>query len=215
MKKSSDITSDDGASLKFEIQAVFFDIGGVLLSIDWRRTLTSLGITDPTRQLKLAHSFQEWPLHHDYERGKVSTDSFLEECKEFFSVDAGREALESAWHDLIIGPVPGVDSVLSKYSGQVPFHTLSNTNELHFNRFSKGKVFYHFDQLFTSFGLGERKPDAAIYERACEETGLHPSQCLFLDDTEDNITAARAAGWNAELSRDSSQRTAEILEKYL
>jgi HAD superfamily hydrolase (TIGR01509 family) len=43
-----------------------------------------------------------------------------------------------------------------------------------------------------------KKPDSAFFERAAAFTELPPKAHLFLlDDTLENVTAAKAAGWNA------------------
>ena len=44
------------------------------------------------------------------------------------------------------------------------------------------------------------KPDPSIYLLLCDRYGLEPSSCLFVDDNEDNVIGARAAGLAAYLS---------------
>ena len=41
------------------------------------------------------------------------------------------------------------------------------------------------------------KPDPAIYRLLCERFSLEPSECLFVDDNEDNCVGARVAGMHA------------------
>jgi len=45
-----------------------------------------------------------------------------------------------------------------------------------------------------SHRLGMAKPDAAIYRHAAEGLGVKPEEILFVDDREENIAGARAAG---------------------
>ena len=51
-----------------------------------------------------------------------------------------------------------------------------------------------FDHLTFSHRLGIAKPDLVIYRHAAEGLGFAPGRVLFIDDREDNIQAARAAG---------------------
>ena len=201
---------------KPKIKAVFLDIGGVVLRIDWRRAFSELGLTNPLEQFKQINRFESWSVHHEYERGNISSETFLREVIAFFDFDGTMLDAERAWQNLIAGPLPGVEEIFDRFSKRVVFHTLSNTNKLHFDIFSAEEpVFRHFDQLFTSFKLRVRKPDLAIFEKAAAEVGLSPSACLFIDDGQENIDAARRAGFNAELSVNSVEWTIEILEKYL
>lgn len=54
-----------------------------------------------------------------------------------------------------------------------------------------------FDHLTFSHALGIAKPDPAIYRHAAEGLGTRPEHILFIDDRDDNIAAARAAGMQA------------------
>ena len=51
-----------------------------------------------------------------------------------------------------------------------------------------------FDVVVESSKVGIRKPDPAIYELACDQLGVAPSECVFLDDLGVNLKPARAMG---------------------
>ena len=54
------------------------------------------------------------------------------------------------------------------------------------------------DELFAivvdSSEVGMRKPDPAIYEHACARLGVAPDAAVFVDDVEENVTAAAGVG---------------------
>ena len=54
-----------------------------------------------------------------------------------------------------------------------------------------------FDYYIISGVLKVNKPDRAIYEHLIAVSGTKPSEILFIDDLEHNVTAARAAGLQA------------------
>lgn len=56
-----------------------------------------------------------------------------------------------------------------------------------------------FDQLILSWRLGVTKPDPEAFERATAALGVPPEQIVFVDDSEANVVAARAAGWAAHV----------------
>ena len=51
-----------------------------------------------------------------------------------------------------------------------------------------------FDYLALSFRLGLRKPDPRIWQTACRKLKVPPSECLFVDDQEENIAAFKKLG---------------------
>jgi putative hydrolase of the HAD superfamily len=52
----------------------------------------------------------------------------------------------------------------------------------------------HFDVMIESQAVGLRKPDPRIYQLACRELGVAPTETAFLDDIGLNLKSARALG---------------------
>jgi HAD superfamily hydrolase (TIGR01549 family) len=98
-----------------------------------------------------------------------------------------------------------------KDSGEVRVVALSNMSRevwaLLQEKFDIGALF-HFAVL--SFEVGLLKPDPRIYRVALEASGEKAEACLFVDDTEENIKAAKALGLQTLLCR-KSEDTAELL----
>ena len=71
-----------------------------------------------------------------------------------------------------------------------------------------------FELVVDSAFVGMRKPDPAIYELTLERLGdgVRPEQCLFVDDADVNIEAARELGMSAVHYREPDQAIAEIRE---
>jgi putative hydrolase of the HAD superfamily len=69
-----------------------------------------------------------------------------------------------------------------------------------------------FEIIVDSGFVGVRKPDPPIYEMTIERLGdgIAASDCLFVDDVEVNIEAARALGITAVHFRSSEQAIAEV-----
>ncbi|MFN2544880.1 MAG: HAD family hydrolase, partial [Actinomycetota bacterium] len=51
-----------------------------------------------------------------------------------------------------------------------------------------------FDAILISGEIGMRKPDPEIFLHAAREIGVDASQCVFVDDLEQNAEGARAVG---------------------
>lgn len=74
---------------------------------------------------------------------------------------------------------------------------------------------YHLDQvaeeIIISAEEGVIKPDRRLYEIAVERLETEPQQCVFLDDLEENVIAARAFGMHAVQFTDNVQARSEIM----
>ena len=55
----------------------------------------------------------------------------------------------------------------------------------------------HVDHFYYSAAIGARKPDSAFYRHVEQALGQPPETLLLIDDTLENIRAARQAGWRA------------------
>ena len=73
-------------------------------------------------------------------------------------------------------------------------------------------VYALFDAVLESRVLGLRKPDPRFYELACEELGVAPSECVFLDDLGVNLKPARALGMHTIKVTDPDAALRELGE---
>lgn len=55
------------------------------------------------------------------------------------------------------------------------------------------------ERIFISADMHHIKPDPHIYLQACNACDVNPWECLFIDDQETNVVAAREAGMHAVL----------------
>ncbi|MEV0403627.1 HAD family phosphatase [Actinoallomurus sp. NPDC050550] len=68
-----------------------------------------------------------------------------------------------------------------------------------------GEWLAHFSALTYSCSIGVAKPDHRAFEIAAERLGVTPADCMFIDDTEANVLAAREVGMRAEVFRSAEQ----------
>jgi putative hydrolase of the HAD superfamily len=67
-----------------------------------------------------------------------------------------------------------------------------------------------FDAVVISGEVGMRKPEARIFRHALEQVGLPGEECVFIDDIEANIVAARTLGITGIHHRDADTTIAEL-----
>lgn len=67
-----------------------------------------------------------------------------------------------------------------------------------------------FDDLVISERVGQRKPDPAIYALAAERIGIPVQECVFIDDLDLNVEAARRVGMDGILHTDAATTRAAL-----
>jgi putative hydrolase of the HAD superfamily len=67
-----------------------------------------------------------------------------------------------------------------------------------------------FELVVDSAFVGMRKPEPRIYELTLERLGLPAEACVFVDDLQVNVDAAKALGMRGVVYRHTAQAIAEI-----
>lgn len=67
-----------------------------------------------------------------------------------------------------------------------------------------------FEEVVISGEVAMRKPDPDAYLHTAERLGLRPEECLFVDDHDDNIEAAKRVGMRAVHHRETTRTIAEM-----
>ncbi len=71
-----------------------------------------------------------------------------------------------------------------------------------------------FDVLTFSCELGVNKPDRAIYESCLRGLAIAPGECLFVDDSVENVNGAMEAGMSAVQFTSQVEFTHRLAAKY-
>jgi putative hydrolase of the HAD superfamily len=78
---------------------------------------------------------------------------------------------------------------------------LSNADVSLRGRLERDGIHGLFDDIVVSAEVGMAKPDPAIFRLAAERLGLAPTECVFVDDWDQNVEAAREVGMRGVLHR--------------
>jgi HAD superfamily hydrolase (TIGR01509 family) len=188
-----------------EIRNIIFDLGGVLLNLDFSKTtnaFTSLGVKDFENYFGQYHAN---PLFKKLETGDVE-ENFYEELRKQASITADNHAINEAWNAMLLDfPADRIDRL--KHLGEkYRLFLFSNTNAIHHAAFHSNfqlKFGFDFDELFEkayySHLIGYRKPDPEAFEFVISDSALQKETTLFLDDTLPNVKAAELVGLKAAL----------------
>lgn len=196
----------------FETKVVLFDLGRVLMHIDFDAFPNGLGLITPEQRAPYDAPLK--PFIRLYEEGKMTTEEFLDGLYAIFDCRFPQEQILESFNDIIMEDnasiLPFVNTVRSKYDVAI----LSNTCECHWDKVrhlsSTVKLFPH---IFTSFELGVMKPDRRVYDAVCASLNVAPHQILFIDDLAENVQGAIDAGMYGIVYSSSEQLSKDFSEK--
>ena len=207
-------------------KAVIFDVGGVLLESpflaalrwaeEWDIPLTVLAevFGDYARTVEPGEDPPTW---HEVECGRVELSDFVVQMQKTFlsELPPGHKATTMTADDF--DPFADAEPIapmleLADESRAKGIRTAILTNNVReWGQWRDRLPLQSFDSVVDSCEVGMRKPDPDIYVFVCNQLGLAPKDCLFLDDHPDNIRGALAVGLDALLvSEDFEAAVVEV-----
>jgi 2-haloacid dehalogenase len=192
--------------MKGPIEAVVFDIGGVLLDWDPRYLYRKLFEDEEEMERFLAEiCTPEWHQAHD--RGKPVAVSSAELAAQHPEYAEQIHAWGRRSEEMIAGPIEGTVEILRRLkAGGVLCYALTNMETETFPlRVERFPFMSWFDGVVVSAFEGVIKPDPEIFRRLIERFDLKPEATLFVDDSQRNVDAAGEFGIQAALFRSPDE----------
>lgn len=203
-----------------KVSAIVLDLGRVVFDLDfeliWKTWSRISGVDAQVLQTRFesGQGFPNYDNHYrDYERGLVSTENYLAHFNRQLATTFDMAEFLQGWNAMFTEPIEGMRELLLQIKSEnLPLYAFSNTNADHevFWRQRYASSIEQFDEIFTSHGLGHRKPDLASFQAVLTKIDLPAQQILFFDDLEGNVAGARTAGMQAELFVDTA-RTRDLI----
>ncbi len=185
-----------------KVENVIFDLGGVLLDIDYNLTRVAfekLGVAHFDEMYSQANADK---LFQKLETGVVTEDEFYNHLNQSTGLHLSPKEIREAWNAMLLSFREESLDFLGQISKSYKIYLLSNTNKIHFTSFyeiynqkERKKSFeQYFINAFYSFEIGLRKPDVDCYEWVLKELEIEPQKTLFIDDSVKNIEGANRVG---------------------
>jgi len=192
------------------IQAVFFDLGGVIVRTEYQAPRQHLAERLGMEYDDLVRVVFDSETAKRAGLGEISEDEHWEAVtRRLHRPPAEAPVLRD---EFFAGDV--VDRELIDFVRSLRPHyktgVISNAWNGLRQYLVKNKFDDAFDSLTISAEVGAAKPHPRIYEIALESLGVGASQAVFIDDFEENITAARALGMTGIHFRDPAKAVAEL-----
>ena len=195
-----------------EVTAVFWDVGGVILSNGWDRAARAEAAK------KFGLDWEDFQDRHElaspaFETGQITLDTYLQRTV-FYRKRAFTREEFVAFIFAQSEEFPESRAILSALA-QTRKYLLATINneprELNIRRIDQFNLRREFEAFFSSCFVHIRKPDEAIYRLALEVTQRRPEECLFIDDRALNLECARQMGMRTIHFENAAQLRQDLL----
>ncbi|GAA4381333.1 HAD family phosphatase [Hymenobacter koreensis] len=184
---------------------LLFDFGGVIINIDYQRTLEAMRALSPAGSTIEFTQQAQAQLFDDMETGRLSAADFRHGLRQHYNLHAASdEQLDAAWNAMLLDvPLERLELIRELRAQGHQTALLSNTNAIHIGTINAAlKTQYGFqhgiadvlDRVFYSQEVGFRKPGEEIFRHALQEMNWLPEETLFIEDSFQHIETAQRLG---------------------
>jgi 2-haloacid dehalogenase len=195
-----------------EIEAVVFDLGGVLIDWNPRHLYRRLFGGDEAAMERFLSEIcsPAWNAQQDAGRTwRDAVESLAEIHPEHRDLIV---AYDQRWPEMLGGPIEGTVEILRELrAASVPLAALSNWSAEKFPIALQGYAFLGwFETIVVSGEVGVAKPDPRIFRHLLDRTGFAATATLFIDDVPGNLTVAAGLGMPTHLFHDPPALRADL-----
>lgn len=197
------------------IEALLFDLGGVVMGIDWEPMFASWARDSGVDAAALRARFRFDEHYRRHECGAIDAHAYYDSLRAGLGIALEDARLEAGWNAIFTEPIAPTVRLLESLEGRIALYAFSNTNVTHHRVWSRKfeRALRPFDAVFVSCELGVRKPEREAFHAIARDVRVDPSRMLFFDDTAENVEGARAAGLPAVHVR-SPQDVQDALRRF-
>lgn len=186
------------------IKNIIFDLGGVILNIDYQLTENAFKDLGMQNFDEVYSQQKQSGLFDQFEIGKLSAKEFIQQIKVEANLAVDDQKIINAWNAMLLDLPEKRLKLLTQLKDSHTTFLLSNTNEIHFNAFSKiveketgqASLSPFFKEVFYSHEIQLRKPEKKAFNHILLKHDLQPSKTLFIDDSPQHIASAKEMGIN-------------------
>lgn len=182
-----------------KVKAIIFDLGGVLIDLDFSNFYNKIIIQSPLNKPQTPIMLEFFRQSDMYHQGNMTDDEFYQLACDLLQVCMLNQSdFFDAFNSIISGFNSNVAEIINKLreSNQYKLIALSNVNSSHWDYIlnKKWNFIDWFDELILSHETHLIKPNPKIFEYAIKKAGCKPRQIVYIDDGLNNIRSAKELG---------------------
>jgi putative hydrolase of the HAD superfamily len=203
------------------VKNIIFDLGGVLLNIDPKKTIEAFG------RLGMEQLIGDKGLSYDHdifylmEQGKVTPEEFRNGVRQLISAKVTDDQIDNAWTAMLLDFPANRVELVKNLRNNYKIYLFSNTNAIHVAKYQANFKSQHgfevsslFEIDFYSNEIGYRKPSPESFQEIIRLSGINPEESIFIDDSLPNVEAAISCGLKGYWL-EPGQKIEEVFQKFL
>jgi len=176
---------------------IIFDLGGVLVHLDWDKVCTPLAELSVHSYNEVLKEVQNGAIVQSSMMGRLSPQEFHQALCAKIQVEIEFDPFIDIWNSLL-SEDRDMASFVAELASSHRLILASNTDAIHIEHSRRRfNVLGRFNRLFLSNEMGLIKPDPAYFQHILGELQIDPADCVFIDDRSENVISARALGINS------------------
>jgi HAD superfamily hydrolase (TIGR01509 family) len=196
------------------IETIIFDLGGVIVPFDFRRSYAALEGRSPYRAEEIPKRIATTDLVTRFETGRIEPEDFVRQLTALLEVELTYEEFRELWSCIFLPHTLIPESLLAALRARYRLLLLSNTNAIHFEMLrERYPLLDHFESYVLSYEVGALKPSPLIYTEALARAGCSAERCFFTDDIPAYVEGARRLGIDAVQFHDAEQLQREMRDR--
>ncbi|MDP2337767.1 MAG: HAD family phosphatase, partial [Bacteroidota bacterium] len=179
------------------IKNIIFDLGGVLLNIDPRKTIDAFGKLGMSQLIGDKGMTYDHEIFYRMEQGQISPDEFRNGVLQLLPAKVTFEEIDLAWTAMLLDFPEIRIKILKNLRQDFKVYLFSNTNAIHVEKYHSNFRKQHgfevsslFEKDFYSNEIGYRKPTPESFQEIIRLSGIQAEESLFIDDSLPNVEAA-------------------------
>ena len=184
-----------------KIKNIVFDLGGVILTLNLDESIRRFREAGFSQVEEVLDPYYQRGIFLDLEEGRLEGEEFYEVIRKSAGKYISNEHIDYCLYGFIQDTPAYKLEMLEELRKSYNLYLLSNTNFIIMKwalspQFTeKGKSLdQYFDKIYLSCKLGMSKPHPEIFKYLIEDSGIIPSETLFIDDSAVNVEAGKALG---------------------
>jgi putative hydrolase of the HAD superfamily len=180
-----------------------FDVGGVLYTLDYDRMFRNFFNVCGKPIEKIKKILNKEDLFINFEKGRISSIEYYKAIIPDFECSLSFGEFKRIFNSFLIKRNQ-MFNLLYTLKSHINIHILSNTNEINAEVLNDDLVSIP-SSIVYSFQTGYKKPEHEIFNIALKKAGAEPKKTIFIDDTEENVNAAKELGLNYYLFKSKKE----------
>ncbi len=184
------------------IKNIIFDLGGVVLNIDYDKTSAEFQKLGVKNFDELYSQAKQNSLFDKLEKGLISEEDFRDSIRRLAGFYISDQDIDRAWNAMLLDLPAARIEILKNAALHYRTFLLSNTNSIHLRDYTMNLKKEHgidslsqlFEREFFSHEIHLRKPDVEAFKHVIDITGVIPADTLFIDDSPQHLRGARKTG---------------------